>query len=134
MNIPLYYPYPIYETSRYFHAMCSDELDSMVPSTLAVKNGIHITYTRMNHHYYLRIPFVKIKFCSNSFIPRTATLGNRLPEVCYNTGPFKFPVKKYLFSICTLTSHFAFSYVHTTDNCVAIGPCIGEHDYKKDNS
>lgn len=118
MKKPLYNPFPLYETSRYFYAMCSDELDSMVPSTLALPNGTHnITYTRMNHPYYLHIPLVKIKFRSNSF-PKIAILGNRLMEGCfpgrYKTDPFKFQVKRYLFSITTLTSLFAFSYVHTT--------------------
>lgn len=68
-----------------FDVEISNKLYSLVPPTLTLTAKTHLAaYTEANRTHSFRIPLGRSKFYFTNFLPRTATLCNRLPRWCFS--------------------------------------------------
>ena len=85
---------------RYFHGHCSEDLASLMPRRYSTFNSSIQTHRSVRNNWAVYLPRRNTSTYSNSFIPRTATLWNSIPDSCfpsnYNLDLFKKRVHKYL--------------------------------------
>ena len=92
---------------RYFHGKCSDELHALVPKVQKFSSMTRFaTSTLQNHPHFLRLPNIRRKFHTDSFIPRTSLSWNKHQRDCfpssYNLDIFKKRVNKHLYTLSSI--------------------------------
>ena len=88
---------------RYFHGHCSNELASLIPNTYPASDSLIQTHRYFRNKNAVYLPRRNTTTYSNSFIPRTSTLWNSLPNECfpseYNLDSFKKNVHNFLLTL-----------------------------------
>ena len=89
---------------RYYNGKCSEELRSMVPPCKTFgRSTRYSSRIQQDHPHFLQVEGNYPKYHMNSFFPRTASLWNTLPSVCfpdsYNLDQFKKAVNMFLLSV-----------------------------------